>query len=241
MQIFVLGMHRSGTSMACRLINLMGAYFGPEGCQHSPNEENPKGFWERKDFRALNDDMLAAAGCSWHECGGWSLDALPDDLRRDFGNRARELIFRLEAFRPWVTKEPRFCLTFPVFRQFCESPVVVMVVRNPAEVAASLASRNGFTATKSLDLWHFYVHSALAATDGIPRILVRHDALISRPVAATRSMFDELREIGVTGLRMPSEREVESFVDRALYRSRRAPERRQSAAQELYDTITGQG
>ena len=31
MQIIVLGMHRSGTSLVTRLINMMGAYFGPEG------------------------------------------------------------------------------------------------------------------------------------------------------------------------------------------------------------------
>jgi hypothetical protein len=30
MQIIVLGMHRAGTSAVTRLINLMGAYLGPE-------------------------------------------------------------------------------------------------------------------------------------------------------------------------------------------------------------------
>jgi hypothetical protein len=33
MQILVLGMHRSGTSMVARLLNMMGAYFAPEGVE----------------------------------------------------------------------------------------------------------------------------------------------------------------------------------------------------------------
>ena len=55
MQLIVLGMHRSGTSVLARLLNLMGAYFGPEGSSTGANEENHKGFWERRDVRNLND------------------------------------------------------------------------------------------------------------------------------------------------------------------------------------------
>jgi hypothetical protein len=39
-------MHRSGTSMVARLLNMMGAYFGAEGISTGANRENPKGFWE---------------------------------------------------------------------------------------------------------------------------------------------------------------------------------------------------
>ena len=58
MQLIVLGMHRSGTSVLARLLNLMGVYFGPEGISTGANQENPKGFWERKDVRQLNDGVL---------------------------------------------------------------------------------------------------------------------------------------------------------------------------------------
>ena len=43
MQILVLGMHRSGTSMVARLLNMMGAIFAPEGVSTGANQENPKG------------------------------------------------------------------------------------------------------------------------------------------------------------------------------------------------------
>jgi hypothetical protein len=44
MQVLVLGMHRSGTSMVARLLNMMGAYFAPEGTSLGANQEKPKGF-----------------------------------------------------------------------------------------------------------------------------------------------------------------------------------------------------
>ena len=44
MQIIVLGMHRSGTSIVARLLNMMGAYFAPEGAAMPPTLDNPKGY-----------------------------------------------------------------------------------------------------------------------------------------------------------------------------------------------------
>ena len=67
MQIIVLGMHRSGTSITTRLINMMGAYFGPESSVGEITIDNPKGFWERPEVFKLNESILAAQGCSWHD------------------------------------------------------------------------------------------------------------------------------------------------------------------------------
>ena len=65
MQFVVLGMHRSGTSMMTRLLNLSGAYFGKDKESTGANLENPKGFWERRDVRNLNDYILHSLGCDW--------------------------------------------------------------------------------------------------------------------------------------------------------------------------------
>ena len=67
MQIVVLGMHRSGTSALCGLLNLAGVYFGREGEFIQTKDENPKGFWERKDVRRLNDEILHSLGSDWSE------------------------------------------------------------------------------------------------------------------------------------------------------------------------------
>ena len=62
MQVFILGMHRSGTSALARVLNLMGLYFGGERVSTGRNRENRKGFWERRDVRLLNDTILFNAG-----------------------------------------------------------------------------------------------------------------------------------------------------------------------------------
>jgi hypothetical protein len=72
MQILVLGMHRSGTSVLARLLNMIGLYFSPEGVSTGANQENPKGFWERRDVRQANDRLLHAAGADWRQNIIWT-------------------------------------------------------------------------------------------------------------------------------------------------------------------------
>ena len=52
-QILVLGMHRSGTSMIARILNLMGIYYATEDQIMLPTENNAKGYWERKNVLGL--------------------------------------------------------------------------------------------------------------------------------------------------------------------------------------------
>ena len=63
--VFVLGMHRSGTSAATRLINLLGI----ETCVASDllpwARDNPRGHWESRSLNDFNDRILARLGCDW--------------------------------------------------------------------------------------------------------------------------------------------------------------------------------
>ena len=65
--ICVLGMHRSGTSVASRLLNLLGVYLGAEEHLLGPEPDNPKGFWEFKPIFDLNNEILGRLGGNWHE------------------------------------------------------------------------------------------------------------------------------------------------------------------------------
>ena len=131
MQLLVLGMHRSGTSSVTRLLNLAGAYFGPEGIATDPNVENPKGFWERRDVRAVCDGLLHGGGYDWWKIADFSVDNIPDDVRGHYLDEFRNIVYQLDAHRPWVMKEPRLCLLLPVLRPALEAPVYVHVVREP--------------------------------------------------------------------------------------------------------------
>ncbi|HVS02570.1 MAG TPA: hypothetical protein VMT16_07355 [Thermoanaerobaculia bacterium] len=224
MQLLVLGMHRSGTSATARVLNLMGAYVGAEGSLVGPTEENLKGFWERSDVRLLDDEMLAAAGGSWWRPPppGFADDLRPSRRRR-LEMRAREIVHRLEPFRPWAIKDPRLSLVLPLWRPALELPVALIVYRHPLEVARSLERRDELPIAAGIALWEIYNLSALAASATLPRVLVSYEALGADPVATVRRLREELAGLGIDGLRGARERELLGFIDPALYRQRARP------------------
>ena len=57
--ICTLGMHRSGTSLVSRMLNLLGVHLGTDQSLSGTNEDNPKGYWEHHTFALLNDEILA--------------------------------------------------------------------------------------------------------------------------------------------------------------------------------------
>ena len=230
MQMIVLGMHRSGTSMLCRLVNLMGAYFGPEGVSTGANRENAKGFWERRDVRALNDLLLHSAGCDWNRVLAFAPEAVSASALEEFNEGASRLILEMDAHRPWLMKEPRLCLLLGFWMKWLEVPVCVHILRDPVEVASSLRVRNQMPIEAGLALWERYVRSAFAASDGLPAVTVLHRDLMSAPVDATSRLCARLSELGVQGLRQPGEQEVLAFVREDLYRERSSSDELQAYA-----------
>lgn len=224
MQVFVCGMHRSGTSMVARLLNLMGMYFGPEGSGLPVNRENPKGFWERRDVVELNDRLLAATDSVWYDVyrfvardAGWRPpEGLIDDLRAK--------LLDIDAYRPWFIKDPRLCLTLPYWLEHCERPVAVVCSRSPQAVIASLAKRTeitglDFTIDEALALWEVYNVELLNNIAGVPRVFVRYEDLLEAPGRACKALAEQLEGAGLKGLRMPQAADVAAFVDAGLQRS----------------------
>jgi GT2 family glycosyltransferase/glycosyltransferase involved in cell wall biosynthesis len=220
MRIFVLGMHRSGTSVVTRLINLMGAYFGPKSASTGANPENPRGFWERRDVRDENDALLWSAGADWWKVADFSLERIPNEAVDRFDNNVPRILRDLESHRPWVVKEPRFCLLLPMWRRHVETPVCVLVHRSPIQVAHSLQHRNGFPLSFGIALWERYVLDALSASAGLSRILVSYQEIMDDPTVQANRLLQQLRDAGVKDLRRLSETEIMSFVSADLFRQR---------------------
>jgi hypothetical protein len=225
MQIIIFGMHRSGTSPLARIINLMGAYTGPEGSLMKPHMANPKGYWERNDVFELHQEVLKSVGGNWHGDPGWEraeLDfgQLSDEQRQRFETRAREIVHNLDAHRPWVLKDPRMCLLFPLWQDLLEVPICVHIYRSPVQVAQSLHTRDGFSIRFGIALWEKYHLAALANTRGLPHVLVSHRRLMEQPVDTVRELHESLVALGVQRLYRPSEKELRAFIDPTLYRER---------------------
>ena len=195
--VVVLGMHRSGTSAVSRVLNLLGADVGPED-DLLTEYDNPAGHWESRTLTACNDRILAAFGRSWD---------FPPRLRTGWEQtpRAARLLPELtEAFGrvfsgdPWVWKDPRTCLTLPLWRRVHGAEArVVLVFRQPAAVVASVTRRDGIPALYAIGLWHRYVRASLDAARGLPVVCVHFEDLMSDPAAVVASLATDLGRLGV--------------------------------------------
>ncbi|PYK15499.1 MAG: hypothetical protein DME55_13635 [Verrucomicrobia bacterium] len=220
MQIFVLGMHGSGTSMLARLLNMLGVYFASEGASTGSDQENSNGFWERRDVRQANDRLLQASGADWDRVGSFSIEKIPEEELKRVQQTICSIVLELDAHRPWFVKDPRLCLLFPVWRPLLELPVCIHIYRHPLEVALSLRERNQLSVPLGLALWERYTLAAFGATAGLPRVLVSHAKLLEFPVKTLRWLAAHLMELGVRGLREPTEAEIEAFVRPGLHQHR---------------------
>ena len=213
-------MHRSGTSAVTRLVNMMGAYFGPEGISTGANQENPKGFWERRDVRRINNQLLAAAGGDWDRVSEFSPDTFSGSGFQSSYSDISAVIEELDQHGPWVIKEPRLCLTWPVWARFLQSPLAVFVYRSPLQIARSLEKRNGIPLHAAVGLWESYMRSALEWMRKIPVVPVRYETLVHDPVDTTIKLLESLSAYGVANLQMPDRENIEEFVDPDLHRNR---------------------
>ena len=117
--VFVLGMHRSGTSTITHALQILGADLGSRLIAPAP--DNPDGFFENQDVVAINDDLLEDLGHAWDD-----FRFLPDGwIDSGAAQRARNRIAVLYASTfsqqtRWAIKDPRLCLTFPLWRRAFE-------------------------------------------------------------------------------------------------------------------------
>ena len=224
MQIVVLGMHRSGTSALCGLLNLAGVYFGCEDEFIPANQENPKGFCERLDVRCLNDKILHRLGCDWSEISQLDQHKLGVEIRDTFQAEAKTILRKLQGNSPvGVTglKEPRFCLLMDFWSSVLSSErFFILLHRDVEEIAISLKNRNGIPGEVANYLTEHYLGDAISAMQMEPCHIASFARLISDPVSELDSIIKSVSK--VTGVRLdkPTRKEVERFITPSLYRSR---------------------
>lgn len=220
MEIVILGMHRSGTSMLTRLVNMMGVHFGDEEDGIGSNEENPRGFWERKDVRIANDAVLHSLGCDWDRLTDFSIENLSNDVVEEFCIAAGKIIESLSGSVPFLLKEPRICVLLPLWLKVLKDPVFIYIHRNPLEVAQSLKVRNSIPVMSGIALWEYYNRAAVEGVNGQRIIYASHKALLKDPYTEVQRIFQQIDEIETANISCPSREEVEAFIDTSLYRQR---------------------
>lgn len=180
--ILVLGMHRSGTSAFTRVLNLLGCAL-PDNLIGAGNG-NETGHWEAISVVSLNDQIFTSAGSRWDDWGPLNDDWRHSSLRDDMLQKAVKLIEEHADMGPlFAIKDPRLCRLADVWLGAMEEakvePSVVLMVRNPAEVIASLESRDLMAPGYGQLLWLRHALDAEFFSRGSNRVVCRYDQLMT--------------------------------------------------------------
>jgi hypothetical protein len=181
--VCIIGMHRSGTSVTTRLLNVLGLSLGPSDRLMGAGRGNATGHFEHLGFLEINEALLHHFGGSWRDPPefppGWQNDPVVQRLTEMAGS----LVAAMSADHgPWGWKEPRTTVLLPFWQRIIPRLRYVICIRNPLEVANSLAERDRMTIAAAVALWRRYTRAALAHTSGHARTVIFYEDYFSRPL-----------------------------------------------------------
>ena len=179
--ILVLGMHRSGTSAVTRVLNLLGCALPADLI--GAGDGNELGHWESITAVTLNDEILGSAGSSWEDWGPINQDWRESGLRADAIARVSAVVQDHAALGPlFALKDPRLCRLADLWLEGMDNagvePHVLLVMRNPLEVTASLENRDLMAPGYGQLLWLRHMLDAEHFSRGRRRVVVRYDQLL---------------------------------------------------------------
>ena len=188
-------MHRSGTSALSSVLEATGLDAGTDLMARDVG--NPDGYYEQRAVVTLDDDVLAHYGGSWDAppllAPGWA----EERVARDFARRAREVLDATFSGPRFVMKDPRVSLLLPLWRHvLLDRCAAVVIVRDPAEVAWSLALRDAMSPLSAMALWSAYNRALLGGLEGLPVHVVHYSELVEQPNSVVSEIVASLRDWG---------------------------------------------
>ena len=113
--IIVLGMSRSGLSLVAQLIAAFGVYTGGDAVDLGPPDMyNPTGFWEHPEAVRIDHEIVGELGADWTNVANVDLAQLSGERRAHFVARAMSVVRSLQGRGPFLLKDPRMALLFPI-------------------------------------------------------------------------------------------------------------------------------
>ncbi len=182
--LIILGMHRSGTSLAASLLESAGLDVGQRLLGANPS--NPRGHFEDEDFVDLQRAILRELGV---DADGWVATAAPP-VPPHLAVHAQALLEGKQAAgRPWGWKDPRTILLLPMWRQLVPEARFAVIYRAPWEVVESLLRRGDATFADdpglAVEVWRHYNQLLLELWRAAPGrcVLSNIDAIAADPAA----------------------------------------------------------
>jgi len=239
----LLGMHRSGTSLTASILEALGVDFGNDFIP--ADEYNPNGYFENAAItraqvrlnRLLNRRPFTAAGLVDYPQAFWK-----DRQALEFVDELEMLVRKaLDNTRGiWGFKDPHTIKLLPlwqiVFERLGITPLYLLAVRHPAEVAASAVKRDHISAAQGELLWIDQNVAALHYTGFAIPVVTDYAAWFSDPLPQARRLMAAL------GLAWPDDdaglrAALADRIDPALHRQKHNGCTQSPFARELYQQL----
>jgi hypothetical protein len=192
MPIAIVGMHRSGTSMVTRLLNLCGLDLGPEADLMPPIEaDNSEGYWENVNFVWINDEILRLRKADAYHPPQYTPTWKQNVDLAQVTSYANDLIAELSSAAVWGWKDPRTTLTLDFWQSLIPDLKIIMCLRHPTEVAQSLARRHSLDSIDvTLKLWWDYNQMIFHLFPRERFLLTHYNSYFQNPIAELRRLTD---------------------------------------------------
>gem|GEM_PF-1774839 len=189
--VIVLGGHRSGTSAFMGALYRLGVHIGSRYIIDH---------YENSAVVDLNEELLRNLDSTWDDTFplpvNWWQQGRLDDHR---GKSLRTIAKEFGQSMLWGLKDPRMCLLLPFWLPLLDkvnaTPVFILPLRDPFEIAASHQKRDNFGLEKSIMLWMKYFFSAEFHSRGYARHFCYFDDLLQTPI---HTLSELGRHLGVT-------------------------------------------
>jgi hypothetical protein len=191
--VIVMGMHRSGTSLITNILAKAGFFLGEKEDLIGGNLWNRDGYFERASVVTTDDMILTLCG------GDWQSPPLEETIAKfNADEKIKGLLRAFEGVPRSILKDPRMCLTFPIWKRNLTGDVrIINMTRSCDAVVKSLQRRDKFTAEKGKALWRTYTERAEKYIAGYPTFSLTYESLFSasRPkVLAELARFLDLSQ-----------------------------------------------
>ncbi len=184
--VFILGMHRSGTSMLANILAELGVYLGDSNDIVGVGPGNVFGLYENKKFHGINNNLLESFDSSWCDLNNLPRQEETRFYPPDLSDMAKEIIHKIreDAVGDYVgVKDPRTALFLNFWLKKlddCEHKIIV-IYRKPLAVANSLYKRNNIDVNKGLFLWAQY-NQFLKELDYSNCLLLKYEDILQNPL-----------------------------------------------------------
>ncbi len=209
--VIIVGMPRSGTSMAAHIFARKG-YFAakdPENEMTAGDAFNPMGYWEAKPLIDANVELFHAVGYACHNT--WMFEPITEHQAGriaavEKAQTHRDLVASYDANAPWLWKDPRLCYTLAYWWPLMnpQSTKVLLLTRHVEHIFQSFLRVGWRKNVDDIEDVAERVHSHMAAAEraiqqgNIPHVKIDYDEFANHPTETADKISDmfglEMRE-----------------------------------------------